>query len=207
MPPSNPHEQALDLAQRELAVIAGGHSLPAAVARDALARIQSLLNGPAVGVQPQTPPAQGKRFVVYSDGGCRLNPGPAAWGVVIVDAETGAVVQECSGFIGVATNQVAELMGAIEGLSRVPEGAEVILVSDSQYTLRGLTEWRTGWLRRGWLNAKNEPVANQDYWRKLFAVADMRKVTTRWVKGHSGDVFNERCDALAANAIASEVDI
>ena len=74
-------------------------------------------------------------------------------------------------------------------------------MSDSQYTLKGLTEWRKGWERKGWVNSTGQPVANQEYWKKLFALADRRKVTTRWVKGHSGDQLNERCDALATKAI------
>lgn len=204
----NIHQQALELAMRELEAIARRTSLPEVVAGTALDRIKELLNGPAPSEAPAArTPIAGGRFIVYSDGGCRGNPGPAGWGVVILDADTGAILEECSGFIGVATNQVAELMGALEGLSRIPEGAVVELVSDSQYTLRGLTEWRAGWIRRGWRNSNNEPVANQDYWKKLYAVADKLKVTTRWVKGHSGNEHNEKCDALATNAIASTVDI
>lgn len=202
------HEQALDIAIRELEAIARRTALPEVVAGSALARIKALLNHPsAAPAAPQVVSGSGKRFVVYSDGGCRNNPGPAGWGVVIVDADSGAVLEECSGFIGTATNQVAELVAAIEGLSRIPIGAAVELVSDSQYTLRGLTEWRAGWIRRGWRNSNNEPVANQDHWKKLYAVADKLKITTRWVKGHNGDHYNERCDALAANVIASSVDI
>ncbi|MEX3984017.1 ribonuclease H [Paraburkholderia sp. EG287A] len=137
---------------------------------------------------------------VYSDGGCAGNPGPASWGIVIVS--NGEVLQEAKGFLGQATNQVAELSAAIEGLSRTAPGTTLELVSDSQYVLKGLTEWRKGWVRRGWLNSKGEPVANQTLWQRLFALADARKVRVRWVKGHNGDTFNERCDKLANQAIA-----
>ncbi|KVP17432.1 ribonuclease HI [Burkholderia ubonensis] len=139
-------------------------------------------------------------FVVYTDGGARpSNPGPAGWGAVLLEA--GEVKFAAGGFIGVQTNQIAELVAAIEGLSRVPEGARVELVSDSQYTLKGLSEWRAGWERKGWVNSAGQPVANKEYWKRLFALADKRKVTTRWVKGHNGDPLNERCDALATKAI------
>jgi ribonuclease HI len=103
---------------------------------------------------------------------------------------------------GKNTNQIAEITAAIEGLSRIPEGAAVELVSDSQYVLKGLSEWRAGWERKGWRNSKNEPVANLELWKRLFAVADARKVSTRWVRGHNGDVLNERADALANAALA-----
>jgi ribonuclease HI len=142
------------------------------------------------------------KFTVYSDGGCKGNPGPAGWGAVVLSAE-GVVVREAKGFLGRATNQVAELQGALEGLKLTPVGAVVELVSDSQYTLKGLSEWRKGWEARGWLNSAKEPVANKDIWVQLFAQADLRKVTTRWVRGHSGDTNNERCDVLANEAISS----
>ena len=82
------------------------------------------------------------------------------------------------------------------------DGAEVELVSDSQYVLKGLTEWRAGWERSGFRNSKGEPVANLALWKRLFAVADARRVTTRWVRGHNGDLRNERADALANKALA-----
>ena len=80
--------------------------------------------------------------------------------------------------------------------------AAVQLVSDSQYVLKGLTEWRAGWERKGWRNSKGEPVANLALWKKLFALADARRVTVRWVKGHNGDRCNEKADALANKALA-----
>ena len=135
-------------------------------------------------------------ITVYTDGATApSNPGPSGWGAVLL--EDGVVPSEHCGFIGHATNQIAELTAAIEGLSLTPMGAEVELVSDSQYVLKGLTEWRIGWVRRGFKTAQNEPVKNMDLWKKLYAVADARKVTTRWVRGHNGDQFNELADMLA----------
>lgn len=142
------------------------------------------------------------KLTIYTDGGCKGNPGPAGWGAVIANAD-GVMLREARGFIGTAANQVAELEAAIHGLGHAPQGAVVELISDSQYVLKGLSEWRAGWLRRGWTNSAGEPVANQDHWRRLYAVADERKVSVRWVKGHSGNHFNERCDVLAAQAIAT----
>ena len=140
-------------------------------------------------------------WVVYADGACApSNPGPSGWGVVVIAPEGGGE-SDHFGFIGPGTNQIAELTAAIEGLSRVPVGETAELVSDSQYVLKGLSEWRAGGERRGYRNAKGEPVAHLGLWKRLFAVADARRVSTRWVRGHNGDHYNERADALANQAL------
>lgn len=141
------------------------------------------------------------KWLAYTDGACApSNPGPAGWGAVLI-APDGLTETDHFGFIGPGTNQIAELTAAIEGLARVPPGAEVELVSDSQYVLKGLTEWRPGWERKGWRNSKGEPVANLALWKQLFAVADVRRVSVRWVRGHTGDRCNEKADVLANKAL------
>jgi ribonuclease HI len=141
------------------------------------------------------------KWLAYTDGACApSNPGPAGWGAVLLSPD-GRDENDHYGFIGPGTNQIAELTAAIEGLTRIPTGAEVELVSDSQYVLKGLSEWRAGWERRGFKNSKGEPVANLALWKRLFALADARKVTTRWVRGHNGDPYNERADSLANLAL------
>ena len=143
------------------------------------------------------------KWTAYTDGACApSNPGPAGWGCVLI-APDGLTETDHFGFIGPGTNQIAELTAALEGLSRVPPGAVVELVSDSQYVLKGLTEWRAGWERKGFRNSKGEIVANLALWKALYAEADARKVTTRWVRGHNGDTYNERADALANKALAT----
>ena len=144
-------------------------------------------------------------FVVYSDGGCHGNPGPAGWGVVVLQG--GRVVEVAGGFLGHQTNQLAELEAAIAGLTRTPAGSVVELVSDSQYVLKGVSEWRKGWETRGWLNANKQPVANKAIWQRLFALADARQVKVRWVRGHTGDPHNERCDELARQAIEQRAEL
>lgn len=142
-------------------------------------------------------------WTAYTDGACApRNPGPAGWGAVLISPE--GKESEHYGFIGPGTNQVAELCAAIEGLERVPVGAAVELVSDSQYVLKGLTEWRAGWVRKGFKNSKGETVANLELWKKLYQVADARKVSTRWVRGHNGDARNEQADRLAGKALSSK---
>jgi ribonuclease HI len=140
-------------------------------------------------------------WTCFTDGGCQGNPGPCAWGAVVIAPDGGAKT-EGSGFLGHGTNQIAELRAALHGLEMTPVGAEVLLVSDSQYALKGLTEWRRGWEAKGFRNSKGEIVANLALWKLLYAAADLRKVRTQWVKGHSGHEHNERCDVLAGLAIS-----
>jgi ribonuclease HI len=142
------------------------------------------------------------RWLVYTDGACApTNPGPCGWGAVVLAPES-ATVSSHHGFIGTGTNQVAELTAAIEGLRRTPHASQVTLISDSQYVVKGVTEWRKGWERRGWRNAKGEPVANQTLWYRLFKLVDARDVRMQWVRGHNGDKLNEQADALANAALA-----
>jgi ribonuclease HI len=146
-------------------------------------------------LQPPLPASLGP-FVAYTDGACApSNPGPCAWGLVLIEAD--GSTHEHFGFLGHGTNQIAELSAGIAALQHVEEGSQVELVADSQYLLKGLSEWRAGWERKGFRNAKGEPVANLALWKSLFALADRRRVKTRWVRGHAGDHFNERADALA----------
>lgn len=141
-------------------------------------------------------------WIVYSDGGAApSNPGPSAWGAVVITPDK--VISHHKGFIGHGTNQIAELTAAIEGLLLVPADSKVELVSDSQYVLKGLTEWRKAWERNGMRNSKKEVVANLELWRRLYNVADARQVVTRWIKGHSGDKYNEQADVLVGEALAS----
>jgi len=95
-----------------------------------------------------------------------------------------------------------ELTAVIEALKHTEKGAEVIVHSDSAYVINAfLQNWFQGWERRGWKNAKGDPVENQDLWKTLRQLAEERRVTWIKVKGHAGDRFNERADQLAVEAI------
>lgn len=138
-------------------------------------------------------------WTCYTDGGCHGNPGPSGWGCVVISPK--GIASEGSGFLGHGTNQIAELNAGLAGLLMTPVGANILLLSDSQYLLKGISEWRSGWEAKGFRNSKKEIVANLDLWKEIFAEVDRRKVNVKWVKGHSGDLHNERCDVLATNAI------
>ncbi len=134
---------------------------------------------------------------IWCDGSCGpTNPGPCAWGAVI-ESPSGER-SEHFGFIQKrGTNNIAELTAAIEALRRIPEGAEVILSSDSQYTVKGLGEWLPGWIKKGWKTASGSPVLNQELWQQLHHAYLARKVQLQWVRGHNGHPENVRADQLA----------
>ena len=146
------------------------------------------------------PDSKTAKWTLYCDGACQGNPGPASWGAVLSSPE--GAQTELKGFLGRATNQIAEIQAAINGLRGTPQGATVSLHSDSQYVVKGISEWRKGWERRGLKTAKGDDIANKGLWVELFTQVDARKVSAHWVKGHNGHPQNERADALARSALA-----
>lgn len=139
----------------------------------------------------------GQHVIIYTDGGCEPNPGTGGWGAVLCYGE---VCKELSGGEHDTTNNRMELTAAIRALEALKRPCDVVLTTDSEYVKRGITEWLPGWKRRNW-RRKTGPVKNEDLWRRLDALTQKHRVTWRWTRGHAGDPLNERCDALAGEAI------
>jgi ribonuclease HI len=95
-----------------------------------------------------------------------------------------------------------EMTAAIVALEALKRPCEVTITTDSQYLVKGMTEWLSGWIKRGWVNSKKEEVVNRDLWERLLALSKVHKVKWSWVRGHNGHPENERCDELARAAIA-----
>src|SRR5262249_21331009 len=131
--------------------------------------------------------------VAYTDGACIGNPGPGGWAAILV---SGAGRQEIAGGAARTTNNRMELTAVIEALRRLPADSRVQVVTDSEYVLKGITQWLPGWRRRGWRTSTGQPVVNQDLWETLDALVSDR-VSWEWVRGHAGHPENERADALA----------
>jgi ribonuclease HI/uncharacterized phage-like protein YoqJ len=136
--------------------------------------------------------------IVYTDGACSGNPGPGGWAWVVPDGPF------ASGADAHTTNQRMEIEAATEALYAID--GPVNVVSDSTYVVHCFTKkWYVGWKAKGWKNSKKEDVANQDLWRPLIDhVLDRDNVTWRWVKGHSGDEWNDVADRLAVEAATSQ---
>jgi ribonuclease HI len=131
-------------------------------------------------------PVPSDAIIVYTDGACSGNPGPAGLGVVILD---GGKRRELSEYLGVGTNNIAELMAIVRALEEVPRDRTIVLHADSAYAL--------GLLGKGWKAKANQEIVER--MRKLARdFADLRLVK---VDGHAGVAENERADELARSAI------
>lgn len=146
------------------------------------------------------PPIQ----AIYTDGACSGNPGPGGWGTVVYFADD--TVHEMGGAEARTTNNRMEMQAAIAGLQLLLASQQtqpIQLFTDSEYVKKGITEWIAGWKRRGWKTASKKPVLNQDLWQQLDqlnqAAAQQLGQPIDWiyVRGHTGNVGNERCDAIA----------
>ena len=163
--------------------MSGGETLPAV---------------PADGVLP----ADDAEVSIWTDGGCKPNPGPGGWAVLL---RFRGHERELSGGEKATTNNRMELTAAAEALETLTRPCRIALHTDSEYVRNGVTRWSTGWVRRNWRNASGDPVANMDLWRRVLEAAKRHEVSWHWVRGHAGDVNNERVDRLATAArIAAE---
>ncbi|GAB4357335.1 MAG: ribonuclease HI [Gammaproteobacteria bacterium] len=138
------------------------------------------------------------RVELYTDGACRGNPGPGGWGAVL---RYGRHEKEIYGAEADTTNNRMELKAAIAGLESLKRPCRVHLTTDSQYVMKGVTEWMDNWKRNGWRTAGRKPVKNADLWKRLDELVSRHQVTWEWVRGHTGHPGNERADQLANQAI------
>ncbi len=140
---------------------------------------------------------------IFSDGACSGNPGPGGYGTIL---RHGKNEKELSGYAAETTNNRMEMLGAIAGLEALKRPCRVCLTTDSQYLVKGMTEWIENWQRKGWKNSKKEEVANRDLWERLLGLAEKHQIDWIWVKGHDGHLENERCDELARLEIIRVAD-
>lgn len=136
---------------------------------------------------------------LYTDGACSGNPGPGGWAFILKDPASGREREE-SGGEATTTNNRMELISVIRGLESLHGPCEVDLYSDSQYVVKGLTEWLDDWKRKGWRNSKRETVKNRELWQRLDELRNIHRIRSIWVRGHNEHPENERCDALAVAA-------
>ncbi len=137
---------------------------------------------------------------IYTDGACKGNPGPGGWGVLL---KHGANEKELFGGEPSTTNNRMEMMAVIQALTALKKPCDVTLYLDSQYVLKGITEWIPGWKAKGWRTASKQPVKNVDLWQQLDSLVQEsgHRIDWRWVRGHNGDPGNERADALANQGV------
>ena len=135
-----------------------------------------------------------KQITIYTDGACSGNPGPGGWGAILQYKDT---ERELSGGEKQTTNNRMELIGAISALSALKEPCEIDLYTDSQYIVNAINKgWLEGWKAKNW-KRKDGELKNIDLWQEMDNLLNNHTVTFHWVKGHSENKFNNRCDELA----------
>ena len=137
------------------------------------------------------------QVTIYTDGACQGNPGPGGWAALM---RFGKHEKTLSGSDQDTTNNRMELQAALEALRTLKEPCLVTLFTDSEYLKRGITEWMPNWKRRNW-QRKGGKLANVDLWIKLDEEISRLEIHWRWVRGHAGNIYNERVDRLAKQAI------
>ena len=135
---------------------------------------------------------------IFTDGSSRGNPGPGGWGAIILNNNT---VIELGGREKMTTNNRMELMACIDALRSIDSkdilNSEITLYSDSQYVVKGMTEWIAGWQRKNWKNSQKKDVMNRDLWEMLLNVSNDKKIKWQYIKGHAENPGNNRCDEIA----------
>ena len=139
------------------------------------------------------------KIIIYTDGAARGNPGPAGWGTVFI---MGNKIHEIGGRADHATNNQMELTSAIEGLKYLKKkklSSDVEIFADSKYVILGSTEWIHNWIKNNWKNSANKLVLNRELWEALHELTQEFKPKWHYVKGHSGDKWNDRADEIATS--------
>ncbi len=139
-----------------------------------------------------------KKVVIYTDGACKGNPGVGGWGAWLT---TGGHEKELFGGENNTTNNRMELTAVIRALEALKQPCDVTVYTDSVYVQKGMTEWLTGWKKRNWKTASKSPVKNADLWQQLDSLAEEHTLVWKWVKGHAGDIGNEKADSLANQGV------
>ena len=135
---------------------------------------------------------------IYTDGACSGNPGKGGWGAYI-EAENN--VEELSGYENSTTNNRMELTAVIKALEYIQNHVEINIFTDSKYVMDGINSWIKNWKKNNWKTSNKKPVKNKDLWEKLDSLTINQKIKWTWVKGHNGNIGNEKADFLATEAI------
>ena len=136
---------------------------------------------------------------IYIDGACSNNPGIGGWGVVILENDNDPIFLK--GGENETTNNRMELTATIKALQHFKSSEELTLVTDSKYVKDGIQSWMANWKKNGWKTASKKPVKNKELWLELDSEIARHNINWKWVKGHTGDTYNEKADFLARRYI------
>ncbi len=145
-----------------------------------------------------------QHVTIYTDGACKGNPGPGGWGALLMMGEHR---KELFGGELNTTNNRMEMTACVQALNALKKSCSVDLHTDSQYVMKGITEWLPGWKARGWKTADKKPVKNVDLWQALDEARMLHQVHWHWVKGHAGHEGNECADQLANKGVEQALEV
>jgi len=141
------------------------------------------------------------KVIIYTDGACSGNPGPGGYGVIL--SYNGQQTELSQGFRWTTNNRM-EILAAIVGLEAIDTPAYVQIYSDSKYLVDAMEKgWAKRWKANDWMRNKKELASNIDLWKRMLELCYHHQVEFFWVKGHAGHEWNERCDQLAREALAT----
>ncbi|AFP85721.1 ribonuclease HI [secondary endosymbiont of Heteropsylla cubana] len=143
-----------------------------------------------------------KKVIIFTDGSCFGNPGSGGYSAILRHKK---YEKTFSAGYCLTTNNRMELMAAIIALESLKYSCEVVLMSDSQYLRLGITKWIYKWKKENWKSSNKKPIKNIDLWLRLDKVVQCHFIQWNWIKGHTGNLENERCDELARIAAAYPV--
>ena len=137
-------------------------------------------------------------ITIYTDGACSGNPGRGGWGAVIIENND---IKVLNGGENNTTNNRMELTAAINALKYFKTFKNIKLITDSKYVKDGIQSWIQNWKKNGWKTSSKKPVKNKDLWIELDEMIEKHNITWEWVKGHTGNKYNEKADYLARRYI------
>ena len=138
-------------------------------------------------------------ITIYTDGACSGNPGVGGWGVVIIEDNKNEFF--LNGGDKNTTNNKMELTAAIQALKTFEKESTITLITDSKYVKDGIQSWIQNWKKNGWKTAAKKPVKNKELWIELDELIARHNITWEGVKGHAGNIHNEKADYLARRYI------
>ncbi len=156
---------------------------------------------------------QNNEIIIYTDGGCWPNPGKGGWACILLCLNDGIEIKrkEISGGINNTTNNRAEIIAVLEGLKALTKPTSVIVYSDSQYVVNSIGSWSSGnpqpnkgwmvnWRINNWIKNR-KAIKNVDLWELIYAETQRHTaIRMKWIRGHSTNEYNNRCDQLAVEA-------
>ncbi len=137
-------------------------------------------------------------YIIYTDGACLGNPGPGGWAAIIFDKNNKKISQNVGAEI-TTTNNRMELVAIIESLKKIPSNSSLSVFTDSKYVINGIETWIVKWKKNDWVGSNKKKVKNKDLWIELDQLSNNFEIKWNWVRGHSGNKYNEEVDKLARN--------